>query len=70
MVRDVNLELLQDMYHSPHDKHNLIRQFSLEQVTQFAEEFLSNIYIQGLVQGNLTAEQARRFDSMLRSKLK
>jgi len=70
LVRDVRLDLLQNVYHAPHDKHNLIRQLRLEQVTQFAEEFLSNIYIQGLVQGNLTADQARKVDSMLRSKLK
>jgi len=70
LVRDVRLELLQDVYHAPHDKHNLVRQLSLEQVTQFAEQFLSQMYIQGLVQGNMTTEQARGVDNMLRTKLK
>eukprot|EP00092_Neocalanus_flemingeri_P030811 GFUD01033465.1.p1 GENE.GFUD01033465.1~~GFUD01033465.1.p1 ORF type:complete len:1104 (+),score=409.71 GFUD01033465.1:45-3356(+) len=70
LVRDVRLELLQDVYHAPHDKHNTVRQLSLEQVTQFAEQFLGQIYIQGLVQGNMTADQAREVDNMLRTKLK
>jgi len=69
LVRDVRLELLQDVYHAPHDKHNLVRSLGLEQVTQFAEQFLSEMYIQGLVQGNMTADQAKQVDNMLRTKL-
>jgi hypothetical protein len=39
-------------------------------VTDFAEQFLSKVHIQGLVQGNLTVEQVKGVDSMLRSHLK
>jgi len=69
LVRDVRLEVLQDVYHAPHDKHNIIRTITLEQVQEFAEQFFSQVYIQGLVQGNMTMDQVKRVDSMLRSKL-
>jgi len=70
LVRDVRLELLQDVYYAPHDKHNMVRNLTLEQVTDFAEQFLSKVYIQGLVQGNMTVEQVKGVDNMLRSQLK
>jgi len=70
LVRDVRLELLQDVYHSPHDKHNVVRNITLEQVTEFAEQFFSKVYIQGLVQGNMTVDQVKEVDSMLRTKLR
>ena len=35
LVRDVRLEVLQDVYHAPHDKHNIIRKITLEQVIQY-----------------------------------
>ena len=34
LVRDVRLELLQDVYYAPHDKHNMVRNLTLEQVRQ------------------------------------
>merc|ERR1719483_1100654 len=70
LVRDVRLELLQDVYHSPHDKHNVVRSITMEQVTEFAEQFFSKVYIQGLVQGNMTVDQVKEVDSMLRTKLR
>ena len=39
-------------------------------VTEFADNFLRNLYIQGLIQGNITEEQARKVDALLKSKLK
>merc|ERR1719348_2171860 len=67
LVRDVRLGVLQDVYHAPHDKHNIIRNVTLEQVQDFAERFFSQVYIQGLVQGNMTIEQVKGVDKKLRT---
>jgi len=69
LVRDVRLGLLQDVYHAPHDKHNIVRNITLDQVTDFAEQFFSQLYVQGLVQGNMTRDQVISVDNMLRTKL-
>ena len=38
-------------------------------VKDFAEQFKSQLFIQGLVQGNVTEDQALDVDSMMRNKL-
>ena len=38
-------------------------------VKDFAEQFKSQLFIQGLVQGNMTEDQALDVDSMMRNKL-
>ena len=42
---------------------------ALFQLKDFSEKFLSSLYLQGLVQGNLTEQAARSVDSMMRSRL-
>ena len=32
LVRDVRLEVLQDIYYAPYSKHNIVREFTLEDV--------------------------------------
>lgn len=70
LVRDVRLEVLQDIYYAPYSKHNVVREFTLEDVKDFAQQFFGNVYLQGLVQGNMTKDQVMKIDQMVRSKFK
>ena len=48
---------------------NLISTFFYFQLKDFSGKFLSALYLQGLVQGNLTEQQAREVDVKLRTRL-
>ena len=65
----MRLSVLQDVYYSPHQKHNVVRSLTLEQLKQFASTFKSQLFIQGLVQGNMSKEKAVQVDDYVRSKL-
>ena len=60
LVRDARLSVLQDVHWTAMEKHKAIKNVSLEMVKSFAKEFLftSNVYVQGLVQGNVTETEA------------
>ena len=68
-MRDVRLSVLQDVYYSPHQKHNVVRSLTLDQLKQFVSTFKSQLFIQGLVQGNMSKEKAVQVDEFVRSKL-
>ena len=69
LVRDVRLSVIQDVYHAAHEKHNIVRNLTLDQVKDFAKTLKSQLYIQGLIQGNMTKDQAVTVDTMVRTKL-
>jgi len=69
LVRDVRLSVLQDVFFPAHTRHNLVRQFSLKQVNDFATKFLGCVFLHGLVQGNITKEQALQLDTRVRTGL-
>ena len=69
LVRDVRLSVLQDVHHSPHMKHNIVRDVSLQQVRDFAATFKRSLFVQGLVQGNLSQDAALEVDAGLRARL-
>ena len=54
-----------------HSKPNFISHLNIFyfQLKDFCSKFLSSLYLQGLVQGNLTEQQARDVDVMLRTRL-
>jgi len=68
-VRDVRLSVLQDVFHPAHVRHNLVRKFSLSQLKEFATRFLGQVFLQGLVQGNMTRHQAVQLDTRVRTAL-
>jgi len=69
LVRDVRLGILQDVYWSPREKLNIVRNITCDQVKEFAKQFKSRVYLQGLVQGNITPDRARTIDNIVRSRL-
>ena len=60
LVRDVRLSVLQDVHWTAMEKHQAVSGITIEMVKTFTKRFLqsSNIYVQGLVQGNVTEEEA------------
>jgi len=69
LVRDIRLGVLQDSYFSPRAKLAKVRSVTCDQVKNFATEFKKNVFLQGLVQGNLTSAEAKATDANMRSKL-
>jgi len=69
LVRDVRLSVIQDVYWTAFEKHNRIRNLSLDQLKQFIKDFRGHAFIQGLVQGNITSKQAMEIDNKVRSSL-
>jgi len=66
LVRDVRLSVLQDIYWSPYLKYNKVRDCTVEELKEFTNRFLAASYLQGLVQGNMTAAAARQVDDTAR----
>ena len=48
---------------------SILSTFFYLQLRDFSDQFLSALYLQGLVQGNLTEQQARQADRQLRARL-
>jgi len=69
LVRDLRLAVLQDVYHLHHLKYNIVQDFTLKQVQDFAGDFFGELFIQGLVQGNFSASEALKVDETVRSTL-
>lgn len=69
LVRDVRLSLLQDVFHPAHARHGLVRRCTLEQLRAFAGRLVGGVYLQGLVQGNISRQAAARLDAGLRQAL-
>merc|ERR1719430_2559330 len=58
LVRNVRLSVLQDVFHAPHVRHSVVRSATLPQLNQFVGSFLGELYLQSLMQGNLTRQEA------------
>merc|ERR1712037_130941 len=58
LVRDVRLSVLQDVFHAPHVRHSVVRSATLPKLNQFVASFLGELYLQSLMQGNLTRQEA------------
>ena len=71
LVRDVRLSILQDVHWTAMEKHKTIMNISLDMIKGFAKKFLvaSNLYIQGLVQGNVTEIEASNMYDMVKQSL-
>jgi nardilysin len=71
LVRDVRLSVLQDVHWTAMEKHKAIMNVTINMVISFAKEFLlaSNLYTQGLVQGNVTEDEAIRMHELVKDTL-
>jgi nardilysin len=58
LVREVRLEVIQHRYWPNTAKHAEVSSVSLSDVLDFKKRLLSNAFLQGLAQGNLTKEEA------------
>jgi len=58
LVRDVRLSVLQDVFYAPHVRHSVVRSATLPKLNQFVTSFLGDLYLQSLMQGNLTRQEA------------
>jgi len=67
LVRDVRLSVLQDVHWTAMEKHKAVSSITIDMVKSFAEQFLqsSKIFVQGLVQGNVTEEEAMKMHSLV-----
>ncbi|XP_022087201.1 nardilysin-like [Acanthaster planci] len=66
---DVRLLILQQVKWTPVEKRAVVNAVTRDQVLEFALRFKEMLFIEGLVQGNLTAEEALGFEESLRTKL-
>merc|ERR1719354_548015 len=69
LCRDVRLSVLQDVYWNAHDKHNMVRNITVQHLKDFCTDFLSHAFLQGLMQGNVTAAEAKQVDANVREVL-
>jgi nardilysin len=58
LAHDSRLSLIIDNFHSLVDKYNATSSITFDSVKKFAEQFVSNLYIKALIQGNVTKEHA------------
>ena len=54
LLFQVRLSILQDRLSTTMAKHAVINDVTLDDVIKFQKQFLGDVYIQGLAQGNLT----------------
>ncbi|KAK4875109.1 hypothetical protein RN001_011531 [Aquatica leii] len=68
LCKDLRLFILQENYFSLIDKHSNISEITFDDMKEFSEKFLKNVYIQGLVQGNISSKTAlQATQSLLKS---
>ncbi|RZB40351.1 nardilysin-like, partial [Asbolus verrucosus] len=58
LSKDIRLNVLVDSYYTMVDKYNSISSITFENMKQFAQNFVSKLYIKVLVQGNVQKEVA------------
>ena len=59
LVREVRLATVQDTFWQNTEKHSLVSEMKLQDVLEMAGKIFSGCYLQGLVQGNMTKEEAK-----------
>ncbi|TRY68749.1 hypothetical protein TCAL_02496 [Tigriopus californicus] len=70
LVKDVRMSILQDQFHGAMDRHAVVSELKLDEVRDFAQKFRSEIFIHGLVQGNLTEVEALEIYDLVKGKMK
>lgn len=60
MVKEMRFSIVMQVYWSGLDKHNAVQSVSLEMVRAFSKEFRKNLFIQCLVQGNVSSAEAQK----------
>ncbi|QQP51802.1 Nardilysin (Narginine dibasic convertase) [Caligus rogercresseyi] len=61
VARDLRLSLLQNVFHGAQQRHSVIDDIDIERLKSFAGTFKKQIYIQGLVQGNVSPDEAKDY---------
>lgn len=70
MFRYLRLSVIENDFHPTYEKYEALKTLTLVDFQKFATKFLKNIKIQGLCQGNLTADTARNIMENVLSQLK
>ncbi|XP_059612508.1 nardilysin [Phlebotomus argentipes] len=55
---DVRVSILEKAFTPLYKKYNAVHTLTLEEIIQFSKDFLKTLKIQGLIQGNMTKEEA------------
>ncbi|PIK59768.1 hypothetical protein BSL78_03340 [Apostichopus japonicus] len=66
---DVRLTILQEKKWIPMDKATVVHSITKEQVLSFSEKFRERLFIEALIQGNITSKEALGFEEYIRKKL-
>jgi len=69
LCRDVRMSILQQVHWTPVDKLAVVNSITKDMLLAFTKEFKSHLFVEGLVQGNVTGMEALGFDEMVRLKL-
>ena len=69
-TRDVRLQLLEERHWLTVDKRPMLSSVTLDSLGAFVAAFRSKLYTQGLIQGNITREDAKNMETLLLDKLR
>ncbi|XP_078657543.1 nardilysin-like isoform X2 [Branchiostoma floridae x Branchiostoma belcheri] len=69
LVRDVRLSILEKVKWTTLDKRQAMRPLVRDDILQFVGQFRRRLYVEGLVQGNYTRQEALQFEEYLVRKL-
>ncbi|XP_064605323.1 nardilysin-like [Liolophura sinensis] len=69
LVTDLRVSIIQQTHWSAVDKRSFVNQITRDMLMSFVEEFKTKLFIEGLVIGNMTSEEALRIEKYLCSKL-
>lgn len=70
LCRDVRMSILQQVHWTTVDKRAVVSSITKDMLLAFVKEFKSHLFIEGLVQGNVTSVEALDFDQKVKRKLK
>lgn len=69
LCKDIRLAILQEVHWTPVEKRAVVNNIARERLLSFVAEFRSHLFVEGLVQGNIAAEEAIQLNSLIRTKL-
>lgn len=69
MAQELRLNLILQPYWSTVDKSQTVPEVTLSKLLSFANEFKSKLFVEGLVQGNISQEEAKEIENYLLTKI-
>lgn len=67
--RYLRLSVVENDFHPTYEKYEALKALTMEDFQMFAAKFLGNVKIQGLCQGNLSLDTAKRIMDNVLSRL-